>query len=109
MSKGIMTNGMTTSEEQYYFDLGVKKGRSDAIEEFREYLKTVIPCDMPQEIWNIGVDNTCDRMLKGDKNMTSKEMAEKITDMIINEEPVEEIEKAVKQSMDILNKEKAND
>ncbi len=45
-------------------EMGYKKGRADAIEEFRGYLKTVIPCEMPQDIWNMGVDNTCDRILK---------------------------------------------
>ena len=41
-----------------------KKGYNKAIEDIRKYLKTVEPCEMSQEIWNIGVDNTCDRMLK---------------------------------------------
>ena len=41
-----------------------KKGYNKAIEDVRKYLKTVEPCEMSQEIWNIGVDNTCDRMLK---------------------------------------------
>lgn len=40
------------------------KGYNDAVEEFREYLKTVTPCEMPQDIWIMGVNNTCDRMLK---------------------------------------------
>lgn len=40
------------------------KGYNDAVEEFREYLKTVEPCEMPQDIWSMGVDNTCDKMLK---------------------------------------------
>ena len=42
----------------------VDDGYKKAVEEFREYLKTVVPCEMPQDIWNMGVDNTCDRMLK---------------------------------------------
>ena len=41
-----------------------KKGYNKAIDDIRKYLKTVEPCEMSQEIWNIGVDNTCDRMLK---------------------------------------------
>ena len=39
-------------------------GYNKAVEEFRKYLKTVVPCEMPQEIWNIGVDNTCNKMLR---------------------------------------------
>ena len=39
-------------------------GYNKAVEDFREYLKTVIPCEMPQDIWNLGVDNTCNKMLK---------------------------------------------
>lgn len=39
-------------------------GYNKAVEEFRAYLKTVEPCEMPQDVWNMGVDNTCDRMLK---------------------------------------------
>lgn len=42
----------------------VENGYNKAVEDFREYLKTVEPCEMPQDIWNMGVDNTCDRMLK---------------------------------------------
>lgn len=49
------------------YDEGYKDGRAEAIEQFREYLKTVIPCEMPQDIWDMGVDNTCDRMLKEKK------------------------------------------
>lgn len=41
--------------------------RKSVIEEFRNYLKTVTPCEMPQEYWDMGVDNTCDRMLKENK------------------------------------------
>ena len=31
--KGLMNNGMTTSEEEYYFNKGYVKGRADAIDE----------------------------------------------------------------------------
>ena len=41
-----------------------KKGYNKASEDIRKYLKTVEPCEMSQDIWNIGVDNTCDRLLK---------------------------------------------
>lgn len=51
------------------FESYEKQIRADAIEEFRRYLKTVVPCEMPQEIWNMGVDNTCDRMMKEKKNV----------------------------------------
>jgi hypothetical protein len=37
------------------------KGYNDAVEAFREYLKTVAPYEMPQDLWNMGVDNTCNR------------------------------------------------
>lgn len=53
---------MSLIEEAY--QRGFKQGRAETIEQFREYLKTVIPCEMPQDIWDMGVDNTCDRMLK---------------------------------------------
>ena len=41
-----------------------KDAYNKAVEEFREYLKTVVPCELPQDFWNLGVDNTCNRMLK---------------------------------------------
>lgn len=47
---------------------GIELGKKETIEEFRKYLKEIIPCEMPQDLWNIGVDNTCDRMLKEQKN-----------------------------------------
>lgn len=31
MSKGIMTNGITTSEEYYYFTKGYQQGRADIL------------------------------------------------------------------------------
>lgn len=58
----IQDNGLDIDIEQDY-----RKVRAEVIEEFREYLKTIVPCEMPQDIWNIGVDNTCDRMLKEKK------------------------------------------
>lgn len=41
-----------------------KDAYNKAVEEFREYLKTVVPCELPQDLWNFGIDNTCNRMLK---------------------------------------------
>ena len=38
-------------------------GYNKAVEEFRTYLKKVIPCEMPQDIWNNSVDDTCNKML----------------------------------------------
>mgnify|MGYP003292815190 CR=1 FL=1 len=60
-------NALSRAYEVGYDD-GYQKAKSDTIEKFREYLKTVIPCEMPQDIWDMGVDNTCDRMLKEQKD-----------------------------------------
>ena len=38
-------------------------GYNKAVEEFRTYLKKVIPCEMTQDIWNNSVDNTCNKIL----------------------------------------------
>lgn len=56
VNKEELVNALQYDRNQY------AKGYNDAVEEFREYLKTVSPCEMPQELWNMGVDNTCDRL-----------------------------------------------
>lgn len=57
-----------TDEQIAWIKIYVKKVKADerksVVEEFRAYLKTVIPCEMPQDIWNAGVDNTCNRILR---------------------------------------------
>lgn len=58
VDKDELVKALSYDRNQY------SKGYNDAVEEFREYLKTVIPCEMPQDIWIMGVNNTCDRMLK---------------------------------------------
>lgn len=58
VDKDELVKALSYDRNQY------SKGYNDAVEEFREYLKTVIPHEMPQDIWIMGVNNTCDRMLK---------------------------------------------
>lgn len=58
VDKDELVQALSYDRNQY------SKGYNDAVEEFREYLKTVIPYEMPQDIWIMGVNNTCDRMLK---------------------------------------------
>lgn len=58
VDKDELVKALSYDRNQY------SKGYNDAVEEFREYLKTVIPYEMPQDIWIMGVNNTCDRMLK---------------------------------------------
>ena len=35
MSKGLMNNGLTTSEEEYYFTKGYQQGRADMLTEIK--------------------------------------------------------------------------
>lgn len=58
VDKDELVKALSYDRNQY------SKGYNDAVEEFREYLKTIIPYEMPQDIWIMGVNNTCDRMLK---------------------------------------------
>lgn len=58
VDKDELVKALSYDRNQY------SKGYNDAVEEFREYLKAVIPYEMPQDIWIMGVNNTCDRMLK---------------------------------------------
>ena len=58
VDKDELVKALSYDRNQY------SKGYNDAVEEFREYLKTVIPYEMPQDIWIMGVNNACDRMLK---------------------------------------------
>ena len=58
VDKDELVKSLSYDRNQY------SKGYNDAVEEFREYLKTVIPYEMPQDIRIMGVDNICDRMLK---------------------------------------------
>lgn len=58
VDKDELVKALSYDRNQY------SKGYNDAVEEFREYLKTVIPYEMPQDIWIMGVNSTCDRMLK---------------------------------------------
>ena len=58
VNKEELTKALMYDRNQY------EKGYNDAVEEFREYLKKVEPCEMPQDIWNMGVDNTCNKMLQ---------------------------------------------
>ncbi len=58
VNKEELTKALMYDRNQYV------KGYNEAVEEFREYLKTVEPCEMPQDIWNMGVDNTCNKMLQ---------------------------------------------
>ena len=58
VDKDELVKALSYDRNQY------SKGYNDAVEEFREYLKTVIPYEMPQDIWIMGVNNTCDRMIK---------------------------------------------
>ena len=58
VDKDELVKALSYDRNQY------SKGYNDAVEEFREYLKTVTPYEIPQDIWIMWVNNTCDRMLK---------------------------------------------